>query len=96
MLILVTYDISTMDIFGKKRLNKVAKYCLNYGQRVQNSVFECDLDYSQFSIFKNGLLKLINKEKDSIRIYNLGKNYHSKIEHYGTKESYETDGFIFI
>ena len=96
MLILVTYDISTIDNLGKKRLNKVAKYCVDYGQRVQNSVFECDLDYSQYIIFKNGLLKLIDKNKDSIRIYKLGKNYQNKIEHYGTKESYDANGLILM
>ena len=96
MLILVTYDISTMDVSGRRRLNKVAKYCVNFGQRVQNSVFECNLDYSQFLSFRSGLLKLININKDSIRIYHLGKNYHNKIEHYGAKDSYEVDGFLIV
>ena len=73
MLILITYDVSTTTAEGKRRLNKIAKICCNYGQRVQNSVFECDVDYSQYVFIKDKLLKLFDSEQDSIRIYNIGK-----------------------
>lgn len=96
MLILVTYDVSTETNSGKKRLNKVAKYCLKYGQRVQNSVFECSLDAAQFRIVVNDLSKIISKEEDSIRFYNLGDNYKSKITHIGIKESYDPEGLLLI
>lgn len=69
MLILVTYDVNTETVEGKKRLRKVAKICVNYGQRVQNSVFECILDAAQYVVFKATLLKLIDTEVDSLRFY---------------------------
>lgn len=87
MLVLITYDVSTEDASGRTRLRKVAKECVNYGQRVQNSVFECDLDATQFRIIQEILIKLINKEKDSLRFYNLGNNYENKIRHVGSKKS---------
>lgn len=96
MLVLITYDVSTKDSAGKKRLRKVAKECVNYGQRVQNSVFECILDMSQFLILKNKLVSFIDEDKDSIRFYNIGNKYETKIEHYGVKESYEAEGVLII
>ena len=90
MLIVVAYDISS------DHLPKVAKICENYGQRVQNSVFECNVDYSQYLLLKQKLLKTIDKETDSIRIYNLGNKYDTKIEHYGAKESYDMNAPIII
>lgn len=96
MLILITYDIKTEDFEGRRRLRKVAKLCENFGQRVQFSVFECDLNYSQYLVFRDKLLKEIEKDKDSIRIYRLGSNFKDKIEHYGKKESYDSEGFIFV
>ena len=78
MLILVTYDVNTETVEGKKRLRKVAKICVNYGQRVQNSVFECILDAAQYVVFKATLLKLIDTEVDSLRFYQLGNNYKSR------------------
>lgn len=96
MLVLITYDVSTETKAGKKRLNKVANYCLKYGQRVQNSVFECDLDAAQFRTVVNDLDKLISREEDSIRFYNLGDHYHSKITHIGIKESYDPEGFLLV
>lgn len=72
ILVLITYDVSTQDAAGRKRLRKVAKECVNYGQRVQNSVFECVLDSSQLLIVKDKLLSMINPEEDSLRFYNLG------------------------
>lgn len=96
MLVLITYDVSTQDSAGKKRLRKVAKECVNYGQRVQNSVFECILDSSQALILKEKLLSIIDDEKDSLRFYYLGNNYKKKVEHFGIKEGYEADGVLLI
>ncbi len=96
MLILITYDVSTESNAGKKRLNKVAKYCLKYGQRVQNSVFECSLDAAQFRVVMNDLENLISKDEDSIRFYNLGDHYQSKIIHIGVKESYDPNGLLLV
>ncbi len=89
MLVLITYDVNTTDAAGKKRLAKAAKICVNYGQRVQNSVFECSLDNAQLIVVRNKLLKVINEECDSLRIYNLGNSYANRIEHYGVKETYD-------
>ena len=75
MLLLITYDVSTENKEGKSRLRKVAKKCVNYGQRVQNSVFECLVNPSQYLKLKNDLLNLIDPEQDSLRFYNLGKEY---------------------
>lgn len=93
---LVSYDVSTTDNNGKTRLRKVAKECQNYGQRVQNSMFELDIDYGTFLKVKDKLLKIIDEEHDSLRIYYLGKNWQRRIEHYGTKETYNPEGVIII
>ena len=85
MLILVTYDVNTQDKDGRKRLRKVAKQCMNYGVRVQNSVFECVVDPAQFRMLKNRLTDEIHPEKDSLRFYNLGDRPKSKVEHIGAK-----------
>lgn len=92
MLVLITYDVSTTTPEGRKRLRKVAKACQNYGQRVQNSVFECIVDSAQFAKLKIELIKLINTEEDSLRFYTLGNNYNNKIEHVGVKESIDLEG----
>ncbi|MCD7740723.1 MAG: CRISPR-associated endonuclease Cas2 [Ruminococcus sp.] len=91
MLVLITYDVNTETKSGKTRLRKVAKICVNYGQRVQNSVFECSLDPVQLHNVRESLLKVIDEEKDSLRFYNLGNNYKNKIEHYGSKDTYLPD-----
>lgn len=96
MLVLITYDVSTKDDAGKKRLRKVAKECVNYGQRVQNSVFECLLDASQALLLKDKLTSLIDKEKDSLRFYYLGNKYQTKIEHFGVKTTYEPEGTLIL
>ena len=96
MLLLITYDVNTETATGRKRLAKIAKICCNYGQRVQNSVFECDLDASQMVIVKEQLLSAMNGERDSIRIYHLGNKYSSKIEQYGNKESYDPEGDLIL
>ena len=77
-------------------MRKVAKECVNYGQRVQNSVFECLVDASQELILKDKLLNLIDKEQDSLRFYYLGNKYDTKVEHYGVKSSYEPEGILMI
>ena len=96
MLVLITYDVNTEDAKGKSRLRKVAKQCVNYGQRVQNSVFECILDPAQCKLLKAQLLKIIDPEKDSLRFYNLGNQYKSKVEHYGAKETCEQEGVLIL
>ncbi|HEZ7985945.1 MAG TPA: CRISPR-associated endonuclease Cas2 [Ruminococcus sp.] len=96
MMVLVSYDVSTVDAKGKSRLRKVAKECQNYGQRVQNSVFEIDVDYGTFLKIKDKLLKLIDESHDSIRFYYLGNNWHRRIEHYGAKETYDPEGVLII
>jgi len=94
MFVIITYDVSTVDDNGKKRLRKIAKECVNYGQRVQNSVFEVNLDYGNFLKLKDRLVNLINKEKDSLRFYYLGDKWKNKIEHIGAKETYDSEGVL--
>lgn len=96
MMTLVSYDVSTTDNKGKTRLRKVAKECQNYGQRVQNSVFEIDVDYGTFLKVKDKLLKIIDQQHDSLRIYYLGNNWKHRIEHYGTKETYDPEGILMF
>ena len=93
---MITYDVSTQDSNGRKRLRKVAKECVNYGQRVQNSVFECILDASQLLLLKDKLISLINEHEDSLRFYYLGNKYQTKVEHFGVKTSYEAEGTLII
>lgn len=89
MMVIVSYDVSTIDKEGKKRLRKIAKECVNYGQRVQNSVFEIDVDYGTFLKVQDKLIKLMDKEKDSLRFYYLGNNWKKKVEHIGAKPTYD-------
>lgn len=96
MLVVITYDVSTQDKAGRSRLRKVAKECVNYGQRVQNSVFECVLDSSQMLMLKEKLSSLIDKEQDSLRFYYLGNKYEHKVEHIGAKEGYQVEGTLFV
>lgn len=96
MLVLITYDVNTKDAGGKKRLRKVAKECQNYGQRVQNSVFECIMDGTKAREVKEKILKLIDKDKDSLRFYYLGEKYKNKVEHYGIKESFDLEDSLLI
>ena len=92
LLVLITYDVSTSSSGGQKRLRKVAKVCQNFGQRVQNSVFECVIDASLYEQMKNELILLIDKEKDSLRFYLLGNSYKTKVEHVGSKPSMDLEG----
>lgn len=94
MLVVITYDVNTEDAAGRKRLRKVARHCVNYGQRVQNSVFECSADAATFAKIKSELIELIDPEKDSLRFYSLGERYKGRIEHVGAKRSYDFDGFL--
>ncbi len=96
MLVLITYDVNTEDAKGRGRLRKVAKQCVNHGQRVQNSVFECILDPGQCKLLKAQLLDIIDVERDSLRFYYLGNNYENKIEHYGAKETFAQEGVIIL
>ena len=96
MLILVTYDVSTESSAGRKRLTRVAKKCLSYGKRVQNSVFECNIDWSQYLKLQNELKVIINIEEDSLRFYNLGNNYAEKVIHVGTKPSIDLQGDLIV
>jgi len=92
MLVLITYDVNTETAEGKKRLRKVAKQCVNYGQRVQNSVFECVMDTAKCRQVKAILEDIIDNKKDSLRFYYLGNNYKNKVEHIGAKESFDIEG----
>ena len=96
MMVLITYDVNTEDAAGKKRLRKIAKQCVNYGQRVQNSVFECLLNASQCKQLQYELLEIMNQEKDSLRFYYLGNKYKTKVEHFGAKKTYEADGLLTV
>lgn len=88
MLVLITYDVNTENAAGRRRLRQIAKQCVNYGQRVQNSVFECLLDTAQCKQLQTSLLGIMDKERDSLRFYYLGKRYENKIEHFGCKATY--------
>mgnify|MGYP000973381557 FL=1 len=96
MYILVTYDINTTSLTGQTRLRKVAKICINYGQRVQNSVFECKINEAQYRELQHKLIKIIDKNVDSIRFYRLGENYEKKVKHIGAKETYKVDDPIIL
>jgi CRISPR-associated protein Cas2 len=95
-MVLITYDVETVTASGRKRLRQVAKQCVNFGQRVQNSVFECMLDPAQLATLKFILESIIDKEKDSVRYYQLGTNWRSRIEHVGIKSSYDPEEPLII
>lgn len=96
MMVLITYDVNTGSAAGRKRLRQIAKQCVNYGQRVQNSVFECVLDATQCKLLQQKLLALMDPETDSLRFYYLGNHYQTKIEHFGAKAAYEPEGVLII
>lgn len=96
MFLLITYDVNLSSLDGEKRLRKVAKLCMNYGHRVQNSVFECSLTESQFLLLKNCLLEIINKETDSIRFYTLSGNWKQKVETIGKNKGIDFSGELII
>lgn len=96
MMVLITYDVETLTSSGAKRLRRVAKECQNYGQRVQNSVFECVLTEAQFAVLRNTILSIIDEEKDSIRFYFLGNNWNNRVEYIGKKTSYDITSELII
>lgn len=85
MLVIVSYDVATAGPIGQRRLRNVAKTCVNYGQRVQNSVFECHVDPALWVAFRQKLIDIINEDEDSLRFYFLGTKWHGKVEHIGAK-----------
>ena len=96
MLVLITYDVNTEDAAGRRRLRQIAKQCVNYGQRVQCSVFECLLDAAQCHSLQAKLCSIMDEEKDSLRFYYLGNQYEKKIEHFGCKNAYLPEGTLMI
>lgn len=96
MYVLITYDVATTTDGGKRRLRQAAKACLDYGQRVQNSVFECSLDPAQLTVLKHRLLGIVDLEEDSVRFYHLGNNWRSRIDHYGKKGGFDIDGPLLL
>lgn len=95
-MVLITYDVETVNLAGARRLRRVAKECQNYGQRVQNSVFECVLTESQFALLRNKITSIIDEEKDSVRFYFLGKNWNNRVEFIGKKTSYDVTSELII
>ena len=96
MLVLITYDVNTETAAGKTRLRKVAKQCVNYGRRVQNSVFECILDHAQCVRLKAILSEIIDENVDSLRFYYLGNNYKTKVEHFGVERGTAADQTLIM
>lgn len=96
MLVLITYDVNTETAEGRKRLRKVAKQCVNYGRRVQNSVFECIMDQAQCITLKALLTDIIDEEKDSLRFYYLGNKYQTKVEHIGVDRGIAADQTLIL
>jgi CRISPR-associated protein Cas2 len=94
MMVLICYDVETTTAGGQKRLRKVAKVCESYGQRVQNSVFECLIDAALFRKLKHQLTELVDTDKDSLRFYHLGDNWKPRVEHIGAKASLDLEGLL--
>jgi CRISPR-associated protein Cas2 len=95
MMIVVSYDVSTVSAAGRRRLRRIAKACTNFGQRVQQSVFECHLDPTQWQMLKLRLLDLYNPGEDSLRFYFLGSNWRGGVEHHGAKRAADPDEALF-
>lgn len=96
MFVLVSYDVSTTDLKGPRRLNRVAKACKDYGQRVQFSVFECIVDPAQWAVLKQRLIDEIDQELDSLRFYYLGSNWRRRVEHIGAKKTIDQEGPLIV
>ena len=96
MLVVVSYDVKTEDAAGKRRLRRVAKHCLDFGQRVQYSVFECLVDPAQWTKLKHNLVQTIDKRYDSLRFYFLGANWKRRVEHVGAKQPYDPEGALIV
>jgi CRISPR-associated protein Cas2 len=95
-LIVVAYDVNTETQEGRRRLRRVARICMNYGQRVQNSVFECWVDAAQWTLFRASLLREYDGDHDSLRFYFLGDNWVRHIEHHGAKPAYNPEGPLIL
>lgn len=96
MMVLITYDVNVTTVSGRKRLRQVAKQCQNFGQRVQNSVFECLVNPTQFAELKHRLENIADPEADSLRYYFLGSNWKRRVEHFGIKRTYDPEGILII
>jgi CRISPR-associated protein Cas2 len=96
MMVVITYDVNTEDAAGRRRLRQIAKQCVNYGQRVQCSVFECVLDAGQNRMLQAKLCRIMDAEKDSLRFYYLGNHYQTKIEHFGKADAYRPEETLLI
>ncbi len=96
MLVLVSYDVSTITAAGRKRLRKIAEACEDFGLRVQNSVFECNLDPARWEVLKTRLLGILNQDQDSLRFYFLGSNWERKVEHHGAKKPPDLGELIMV
>lgn len=96
MLVVITYDVNTETAAGRKRLRQISKQCVNYGQRVQNSVYECLLDSAQCRLLQEKLLKIMDQETDSLRFYYLGNHYEAKIQHFGCKQGYRPEEVLMV
>jgi len=96
MLMLVTYDVATSDTAGRRRLRRVARLCQDFGQRVQFSVFECQVDPAQWTTLRTRLMDEIDPDADSLRFYRIGANWRPRVEHIGTKAAYDPDEPMII
>lgn len=96
MLVLVAYDVSVETAAGRRRLRHVSKLCLDRGQRVQNSVFECLVDPAQWTALRQGLIDEIDPKSDSLRFYFLGRNWKRRVEHFGAKPTYDPEGTLIV
>lgn len=96
MYVLVTYDVNTQTAEGRRRLRRAAKNCLDFGQRVQQSVFELKVDPAQWAECKQRLLETIDPDEDSLRFYYLGSNWRRRVEHFGAKPSVDVDGPLIV
>ena len=96
MMVLISYDVETTNTEGRKRLRNIAKQLENYAQRVQNSVFEANIDYATFITLKDKLLKIMDSDKDSLRFYYLGNDWKKKVEHFGAKSGYDSEGLLLF
>ena len=96
MLVVITYDVNTETAAGRKRLRQIAKQCVNYGQRVQNSVFECLLDAAQCRMLQAKLVSIMDEELDSLRFYYLGNQYEQKIQHFRRNAGYQPEGVLMV
>ncbi|MCS7268192.1 MAG: CRISPR-associated endonuclease Cas2 [Geminicoccaceae bacterium] len=96
MMVLISYDVRTDDEAGRRRLRRVARVCRDWGQRVQYSVFECELDPAQWARLKARLLAEIDPERDSLRFYFLGANWRRRVEHHGAKPGYDPEGPLVV